>query len=241
MYNVYNADEVYYLYNVATNEVVRIGNKNDLIVRVASMIGWCDRVWWRKSDKWTENSFDRFVLNVDFDNDRNVFTKQNLTGKDMDVHCKTERKDIYDEELEEMRQSYITVVTRVPKPYIFYTSNGAIYDVRNIINEVKEHLISGKKLLVIRHYRRNWCRRWCNHKTYGKSLHSYIRERRVKAVCEELGVKYRHDALPHYGNGARRSSGWKDKKYKKQWMHNLDNKKIEQNSARKYWSNFMCD
>ena len=169
--------------------------------------------------------------------------EQNLTGKDS-FYTRNIIKETIDNPEDPLKPSYsfTTVYTKHLKPYIFYTANGAIFSIEYIYNEVCECLISNS-FREPRVGRSKSSRYQCSHHhTHSNPKFYNMRENRTKTTCEEQGVKYRTKALLGKGlnyssfESKRRSNGWKDHKYKKQWEHNLVNKKIRHQFSSKYYS-----
>jgi len=236
MYKIHNKDEIYFMRNIVAGTSIRIGDKKALIKMVAGMISASEGLpYWKRNEKWDEKRFVRALYQYGYKTD-NVFTKQNLTGKDVYYTKSTEKMAIYDnpEDSNDVRYSYTYVYTANMQPHAFHTANDAIFDIRLILNDVKACIISGEfNTWIYDRRHRNFNRRK-HHVTYGVPQRFRIRERQNKISCEEQGVKYRNKALPYggvyYWDESRRSSGWKDKKYKHQWEHNVVNKKTEHQS-----------
>ena len=234
MYLTQNHDEIYFLLDLSNNSRIKIGDKQALIKKVARMIAYPNkRTYWLKSPKWDEARFEKEVFKSG--HNTNVFEQQNLTGTDCYNTYKTVVRTVYDDPDDETtgRSIFTQTVTKYLRPYVFYTERGAIFDIRLIINDVKMCLLNGDHIpprkssnLHIQQSRR--------HVTYGFPQRFAIREYKTQISCEEQGVHYRKKALPRTDkmgwwdeNPSRRSSGWKDKRFEKQWEHNLQNKNVK--------------
>jgi len=235
MYPTINHDEIYFLLNVNENTRIKIGDKKDLIKHVARMMEYDMRhQLWDALYKWGVKRFENEVLGRG-QNVNNVFAEQNLTGKDGFTTVTTSYQTIYDDpdDSESNHRSCTNVYTKHLYPYVFHTEQGAIFDIRLIIDDIRACLISGD----YKYYRNfNWRynsrrRKYVSH---GYSRSFKLKEFKTMISCEEQGVHYRRKALPHGGldpwgdyKSSRHSNGWKDKSNKKQWMHNVINKRLE--------------
>lgn len=241
MYTTHNRDEIYFLWNLQTQAHSCIGNKKELIKFVAQRLAgetyynhWRTRTKLSANERWDDKAFHDlfFDHNIKLDN---IVTNQNLTGNDTYTRTTSERKHyLRDPDDETSGYNSITIIRhRYTQPYMFYTGNGAIFDVRNILNDVKKCLYNNEHLIQYQSGRRKWNinLRCGKHHTSRSPKRLNLREYKTKISCEEQGVKYRNKALPHCGDTwldysvSRHSTGWKDKKCKHQWEHNQINKK----------------
>lgn len=77
-----------------------------------------------------------------------------------------------------------------------------------------------------------------SHTHYSGKKHTYMRIIKQNTSCAEQGIYMKKcETKPKYPwdgeDISRHSSGWKNKKHKKQWMHNKKNHIL--NSYRTYW------
>lgn len=147
--------------------------------------------------------------------------------------------------------------------YLFYDADGRILDIRNywekalayIKDNIKKEKISHYGLMcpLVRNPLKKRCRFYRSHpkshagkaRRYTKNM-SYARTIRQNydEVYEYNGYTYVVKAKPknnigiyHYDHAARHSYGWKDKKLKKQWMHNeIEREKHMKNKSKKQCS-----
>lgn len=167
----------------------------------------------------------------------NLFTNQNLTYNDTFLDY------VY----------YNQPPVKRTKEYMFFTGGARVFDIRLILDDVykefiKQYLADQSKKHTIRYLDRSkhHRKRPISHTIGEFRAGSKTREQRTKETCLEQGVKYRYKALPPAAAGdwdvyrySRRSSGWKDHKYPKQWQHNIDYKKKAPLAAgRHYFKNY---
>lgn len=239
MYTTYNKDHVYFVYDRKTGLRTRIGKKDALIQMLTEAMR-TTLPYYERRQIWTEESFrSAFYTNIfyssRYEKRSNVFTEQNLTGKDRD------RQIAYQRVLIEWRDGvpfwhYFTDVTKPEKRYTFYTGSGAVVNVYDFMDEVKQQLMLPSYSLPKHTY--HWQYQKTTPHTRARYHLNHCHRTNAK-LLEDTEVKCRVKSLPpdpwereHF---TRKSTGWKDHKYKKQWMHNIENKKTSCNSARKYW------
>lgn len=205
-----NDKKRFYIYNSNTKERLRIGSKSDLIKFVAGMFCYtlkdCDASFVKL------NEMCLYIYHLDmneFDelyNERNVFHLQNLSGNDVSPKY----FHIYGGK-KIVPFSTIDILSfyyrekYVLNPYIFYRGE-SVFDIRLIKDEVRVYL---------------------NQVSYKPT------ELLINKMKAEIDRKNKYYVKSH--TNRKNSTGWKSKKYKKQWMHNLDYKKKDNLSPRKYW------
>lgn len=166
MFQPINKNEIYYLLNLDDNTYFKIGDKKELIKRVANMLAkdlnykqWqrvsCWSGYWYNTEKHAANIAYQKALQENIKHNfehelfhkqavNNVFTKQNLTGKDTYQIVQTTYKKIQDDPDDETTIRMIRTDIYIDRlyPYVFCTGTGAIFDIRLILNEVRSCLIN---------------------------------------------------------------------------------------------------
>lgn len=234
-YNIDSNKEIFFLWDIQANTRRRIGDRKDLLVYVARelTLNSSMRIFpWENSKIWTEKDIhDTLYHDGNKYRTNNIFSGQNLTLND--IYYTTEEKRILSpvqEDPDHMTYDYKFIKVSHRKPYVFYTNDGTIFDIRQIADDVIKYLMLGGDI----HCKSSWneksyrFRRHKHHHAYSHPRYFHKRELVVKGICKELDVHYRTKARldeNDYYNFSRRSSNWKDKKDKFQWEHNLRNKK----------------
>lgn len=217
-----NKDELYALLDLQKDTHVFIGDRNALIRYVASEINY---------DKKNRASFHTAIRQKN-----SIFSLQNLTGNDVSHSYYTQTRVIKPDPDDKTTwyATYDTICHTAKKPYIFHTQNGKIFDIRLLIDDIEKYLINNEQNNRYQYvYRSQRPFPRINTHTYVKCRRRLnIREYKTKITCEEQGVTYRKKALPHSDDPwcdfsfCRKSSGWKNKKNKKQWCHKNKKKNI---------------
>lgn len=248
MYNVNKKDNVIFLKKL--NEygqfdiINEFHNKEELIEFLACMSSgdtwhWLhgDRQWFNYLSKlWSPHEYGGWF-------------KQNLSGKDF-YYTKETKKDIVWISEEEYHESYTTIWHKYSYPYKFTDAYDIPIDIDLYKNETRDFYFVNKDRISRNSWRINlyginynkqkrFYSRTQWHTTYGqgtgKNCRDYYRKNSFNEYDDdgELLYKVKPKYQPAYWGwcyGSRHSSGWKDKKYRHQWEHNLINgnkKKVE--------------
>lgn len=237
MYNTYNKDHVYFLYDRKTGKRTCIGGYKELILTLAEMM--CMTLpYYSRKQIWTEQMFREAIYGERYEKGRNVFTDQNVTGKDTYILRDYKREVIRYENGDPVYNCFIEIHI-CDKRYTFYTGSETTVNIYDLADDVKKCLMmphSTGDYIVYPDWR------------YSSTTPHTVRERRNHlhyhktnvqfAAAKKSDVKYRSKSVtpnPYNTIAKKRSAGWKDHKYKKQWMHNIENKRLDCCSAKKYW------
>ena len=181
MHTIIDKSNVYFLYDREKDTRERIGSVDDLVLFLADMM----RKWYNKNPvlfgnylhydpfhqrnyKWSNHD-----INIAFRRKLpTVFNLQNLTGNDFYIISKTVVNSVFNEKTGEVEENYTCVYTRHLYPYTFYNGNGSVFDIREIIPEVKVCLINNFRKESKRDYKFWKYRRVKSHSTYYHGRHS---------------------------------------------------------------------
>lgn len=212
MYTTFDKSNTYFLYDREKDTIKRIGDIDDLKFFIADIM----REWYIVHSRMAEiYSYRDWIHYEDYKWNNHdivvifgrklpiIFNLQNLTGNDHYNTSKTIVNSIINKMTGEIEKSYTYLYVRHLYPYTFYNGYGSVFDIREIIPEVKILLMNNIRKGSKRNYLSWNCRHTKSHST-------------------------------HYHS--RRSTGWKCKKDRKQWMHNVRNKKhFDQNVSYRLW------
>ena len=152
MHTTIDKSSVYFLYDREKDTREKIGSVDDLVFFLADMMKkWYDKnpvlfgnyfhydPLHHRNYKWTNRD-----INITFNRKLPiVFNLQNITGNDFYITSKTIVNSLFNEETGEFEENCTCVYTRHLYPYTFYNGNGSVFDIREIIPEVKTCLMNG--------------------------------------------------------------------------------------------------
>ena len=175
MHTTIDKSSVYFLYDREKDTREKIGSVDDLVLFLADMMKkWYDKnpvlfgnyfhydPLHHRNYKWTNRD-----INITFNRKLPiVFNLQNITGNDFYITSKTIVNSLFNEETGEFEENCTCVYTRHLYPYTFYNGNGSVFDIREIIPEVKTCLMNGFRKESKRDYMSWKYRHVKSHSTY---------------------------------------------------------------------------
>ena len=175
MHTTIDKSSVYFLYDREKDTREKIGSVDDLVFFLADMMKkWYDKnpvlfgnyfhydPLHHRNYKWTNRD-----INITFNRKLPiVFNLQNITGNDFYITSKTIVNSLFNEETGEFEENCTCVYTRHLYPYTFYNGNGSVFDIREIIPEVKTCLMNGFRKESKRDYMSRKYRHVKSHSTY---------------------------------------------------------------------------
>lgn len=187
---------------------------------------------------------------------RSVLNKQNLRFTDKSIfnmsYYEVKYRILEPDEYDTHYDLYSSTTTKVlSHPYTYFRATGAIIDIRTALPDVKRYLAKGclpkTKTVLKRKIQRYSYNHSHGHVTYEGNYPNFVHNHKANTACKELEkeldtrIKFRRvDLYEPYCEyyDSRRSAGWKNKKHKHQWEHNMNSnckRQKETNSAKTYW------
>lgn len=243
MYNVDKKDNVIYLKRA--NEygefdiINEFHNKEELVEFLAYMSSGDNWTWWDKDRQWFNYLSRLWVKNM---SRSNRCFRQNLSGKDF-YYVQEHKKDVIWISEDEYRESWTDIYHKHFYPYKFVDAYDIPIDIDSYKNETRDFYFVNKDKISRNSWRINACgidykkqkkfyprTQWhtIHGQGTGNNCRDYYRKNSFDEYDDDGELLYKVKPKYNPSNwgwcyGSRHSSGWKDKKYRHQWEHNLCN------------------
>lgn len=239
MYCTENKSDKYYLKELDENNkfnvIVELHGRDELVAFLANMSSGDNWTWREENRQWFNYLSKLWVLN---ESRTNRIFRQNLSGNDF-YYIKEHKKEVIRISDDEYHESRTTTYYKCLYKYRFVDEYDIPLDIESYRNEVKDYYFKHFNKMnnigiedIVKKHKKFYPRtkrhtHWGGfHNFMGRTIRTQYGFDEYEDDTEELlyrpKPKWRSCYLGKNG-GARHSAGWKDKKHRHQWEHNLIN------------------